>query len=112
MKMVVAIIKPFRLNYVHNALFSIGVSGMTVSEAKGHGHQRGHAEIYGDIEYVANFIPKLRIEVIVPDDTVHATVQAIMTGARTGQSGDGKIYVYTLDQFMKIRTGETGRAAL
>jgi len=112
MKVVTAIIKPFKLNDVHNALFAIGVSGMTVYEAKGHGHQKGHSEIYGAVEYVAYFIPKLCIEVIVAPDLVDSVVRAIMLSARTGQSGDGKIYVTSLDDIYKIRTGETGPAAL
>lgn len=112
MKVVTAIIKPFKLNDVHNALFAIGVSGMTVYEAKGHGHQKGHSEIYGAVEYVAYFIPKLCIEVIVTPELVTSVVRAIMLAARTGQSGDGKIYVTSLDDIYKIRTGETGAAAL
>ena len=112
MKLVVGIIKPFRLNAVHNALHSLGVPGVTVYEAKGHGHQKGHSDIYGAVEYVAEFIPKLRIEVVVPDDMVPFAIEAIMGGARTGQSGDGKIYVQSLEEFIKIRTGEIGKAAL
>lgn len=112
MKLVVGIIKPFRLNAVHNALYSLGVPGVTVYEAKGHGHQKGHSDIYGSVEYVAEFIPKLRIEVVVPDDMAQFAIQAIMGGARTGQSGDGKIYVQSLEEFIKIRTGEIGKSAL
>jgi nitrogen regulatory protein PII len=112
MKLVTAIIKPFKLNDVHNALHAVGVVGMTVTEAKGHGDQKGHSEIYGAVEYVAHFIPKLRIEVIVKPELASSVVRAIMIAARTGQRGDGKIYVASLDDVHKIRTGETGADAL
>ena len=112
MKLVVGIIKPFRLNAVHNALHSLGVPGVTVYEAKGHGHQKGHSDIYGSVEYVAEFIPKLCVQVVVPDEMAAYAVQAIMEGARTGQRGDGKIYVQKLEEVIKIRTGEEGKAAL
>jgi nitrogen regulatory protein P-II 2 len=112
MKVIVAIIKPFKLNDVHNALHSLRIPGLTVYEAKGHGHQRGHSEIFGAVEYVAHFVPKLRVEVIVPDELVSSTVRAILESARTGQSGDGKVYVHALDQLYRIRTGEKGKDAL
>ena len=112
MKVIVAIIKPFKLNDVHNALHSLGVPGLTVYEAKGHGHQRGHSEIYGAVEYVAHFVAKLRVEVIVGDDLVGSAVRAILLAARTGQSGDGKIYVLSVDQLLRIRTGEKDKDAL
>ncbi len=112
MKVVVAIIKPFKLNAVHNALHALGVPGLTVYEAKGHGHQRGHSEVFGAVEYVAHFIPKLRLEVIVPDELAAAATRAIMDAARTGQSGDGKIYVLSIDEVVKIRTGEKDKNAL
>jgi nitrogen regulatory protein P-II 2 len=112
MKVVRAIIKPFKLNDVHNALFAMGVSGMTVFEAIGHGHQKGHSEVVGDLEYVAHFIPKICIEVIVTAEMADSVVRAIMIAARTGQSGDGKVYVFSLDQLQKIRTGESGPGAL
>lgn len=112
MKIVVAIIKPFKLSDVHDALHSIGVSGLTVYEAKGHGHQKGHSEIYRSIEYVAHFLPKLRIEVIVSPEFVERVVEAILMAAQTGERGDGKIYVYSLDQVMRIRTGEKDRDAI
>jgi nitrogen regulatory protein PII len=112
MKVVTAIVKPFKLNDIHNALYAIGVSGMTIYEAKGHGHAKGHSQIFGSVEYVAHFVPKLRIEVIVADSLAPSVVKAIMEAARTGQGGDGKIYVTTLDEVYKIRTGETGSAAL
>ncbi len=112
MKVIVAIIKPFKLNDVHNALHSLGIPGLTVYEAKGHGHQRGHSEIYGSVEYVAHFIPKLRVEVIVPDELARPAMRAVMEAARTGQSGDGKIYVLSVEEVVKIRTGEKDKDAL
>jgi nitrogen regulatory protein PII len=112
MKVVVAIIKPFKLNDVHNALYALSVSGMTVYEAKGHGDAKGHAQIVGSVEYVGSFVPKLRVEVIVPDSLASAVVKAIMEAARTGQRGDGKIYVTSAEEVYKIRTGETGSGAL
>lgn len=112
MKVVVAIIKPFKLNDVHNALYALNVSGMTIYEAKGHGDAKGHAQILGSVEYVAHFVPKLRVDVIVPDNLASSVVKAIMEAARTGQRGDGKIYVTALDEVYKIRTGETGSSAL
>jgi len=112
MKVVVAIIKPFKLSNVHDALHDIGVAGLTVVEAKGHGHQKGHAEIYRSVEYVAHYLTKLRLEIIVPDDRVDQVVETIVATARTGQAGDGKVYVYTIDQLRRIRTGETNEKAL
>lgn len=112
MKVVTAIIKPFKLNDVQNALFAMGVSGITIVEAKGHGHAKGHSQILGSVEYVANFVPKLRLDVILTDDLAPSVVKAIMEAARTGQGGDGKIYVSTIDEAYRIRTGETGAAAL
>ncbi len=112
MKLVAAYIKPFKLNDVHNALHAIGVSGITVCEAKGHGHAKGHSEVLWDTEYVAHFISKLRIEVIVPDTLVSQTVKAIMESARTGHPGDGKIFTLSLDEAYKISTGSTGPDAL
>jgi nitrogen regulatory protein PII len=112
MKVVTAYIKPFKLNDVHNALHAIGVSGITVCEAKGHGHAKGHSEVLWDTEYVAHFVPKVRLEVIVSDSLVGATVKAIMGSARTGQAGDGKIFVTTLDEIYKISTGRAGADAI
>lgn len=112
MKVVTAIIKPFKLNDVQNALFALGVPGMTIAEAKGHGHTKGHSQIVGSVEYVAHFVPKLRLEVIIADNLAPSVVEAIMDAARTGQGGDGKIYVSAIDEVYKIRTGETGTAAL
>jgi nitrogen regulatory protein PII len=112
MKMVTAYIKPFKLNDVHNALHAIGVSGITVCEAKGHGHAKGHSEVLWDTEFVAHFISKIRLEVIIPDALLVSTLNAIMGSARTGQAGDGKIAVTTLDELFKISNGATGADAL
>jgi nitrogen regulatory protein P-II 1 len=112
MKLVVAIIKPFKLNSVQNALHAVGVSGLTISEARGHGHQKGHSDIYGSVEYVAEFIPKLRIEVITPDNLVSPIVRAIADAAKTGLRGDGKIMVLPLDDLVKIGSSEKGAKAL
>ncbi len=112
MKVVVAIIKPFKLTDVHDALHAIGVSGLTVYEAKGHGHQKGHSEIYRSVEYVAHYLSKLRVEVIVADERVDEIVATISAAARTGQTGDGKIFVLAVEKVMRIRTGEAGDAAL
>jgi nitrogen regulatory protein P-II 2 len=112
MKLIIAIIKPFKLDEVRQALTSLGVAGMTVSEVKGYGRQKGHTEIYRGAEYVVNFLPKLRLEIAVPADRVDRTIDAITAGARTGQIGDGKIFVVTLDHALRIRTGETDSDAL
>ncbi len=112
MKLVTAIIKPFRLDDVRNALGEVGVQGMTVSEVKGFGRQRGHTELYRGAEYVVDFLPKAKIEVAVPDDRVDEVIEAVVNSARTGKVGDGKIFVTTLEQAWRIRTGETGDSAL
>jgi nitrogen regulatory protein P-II 2 len=112
MKLVVAIIKPFKLDEVRQALTAIGVHGMTVTEVKGYGRQRGHTEIYRGAEYVVNFLPKLRIEVAVSSDIADKVVDIITSNARTGQIGDGKIFVTPLDHALRIRTGETDSDAL
>jgi len=112
MKLIIAIIKPFKLNDVREALTALGISGMTVTEVKGYGRQKGHTEIYRGAEYTVNFLPKIRIEVAVPSDMADRTVEAIETAARTGQIGDGKIFVATLDHAVRIRTGETDSDAL
>jgi nitrogen regulatory protein P-II 2 len=112
MKLVTAIIKPFRLDDVRNALSEVGVQGMTVSEVKGFGRQRGHTELYRGAEYVVDFLPKAKIEVAVADDRVDAIIEAIVDSARTGKVGDGKIFVTELEQVLRIRTGETGDSAL
>ncbi len=112
MKLVTAIIKPFRLDDVRNALSEVGIQGMTVSEVKGFGRQRGHTELYRGAEYVVDFLPKAKIEVAVPDDLVERSVEAIIEAAKTGKVGDGKIFVTELHQVWRIRTGETGDGAL
>ena len=112
MKLVTAIIKPFRLDDVRNALSEIGVQGMTVTEVKGFGRQRGHTELYRGAEYVVDFLPKAKIEVAVPDDFVERTVETIIDSAKTGKVGDGKIFITELAQVWRIRTGETGDGAL
>ena len=112
MKKVEAIIKPFKLDEVREALNRIGVSGMTVSEVKGYGRQKGHTEIYRGAEYVVNFLPKVRIEVAVASEQADRVIEALTTSARTGQIGDGKIFVCPLDHAVRIRTGETDTDAL
>ncbi len=112
MKLIIAIIKPFKLDEVRQALTGLGINGMTVTEVKGYGRQKGHTEIYRGAEYTVNFLPKLRVEVAVSSEQVDRTIEAITTGARTGQIGDGKIFVTTLDHTVRIRTGETDSDAL
>ncbi|MET0876573.1 MAG: P-II family nitrogen regulator [Tardiphaga sp.] len=112
MKLVVAIIKPFKLDEVREALTAIGVHGMTVTEVKGYGRQKGHTEMYRGAEYVVNFLPKLRLDIAISSDLVEKAVEVISTGARTGQIGDGKIFVTPLDHALRIRTGETDSDAL
>jgi nitrogen regulatory protein PII len=112
MKLVTAIVKPFRLDDVRNALGEVGIQGMTVSEVKGFGRQRGHTELYRGAEYVVDFLPKAKIEVAVSDDMVERVVEAIVEAAKTGKVGDGKIFVTNIEQVWRIRTGETGDSAL
>jgi len=112
MKLVTAIVKPFRLDDVRNALAEAGVQGMTVSEVKGFGRQRGHTELYRGAEYVVDFLPKAKVEIAVSDDMVERVVEAIVDAAKTGKVGDGKIFVTNLEQVRRIRTGETGDSAL
>ena len=112
MKKIEAIIKPFKLDEVKEALQEIGVQGMTVIEAKGYGRQKGHSETYRGAEYVVDFLPKLKIEVVTPDDLVPAVVEAITNAARTGKIGDGKIFVSEVLEAVRIRTGETGPSAI
>jgi len=112
MKLVVAIIKPFKLDEVRQALTAIGVSGMTVTEVKGYGRQKGHTEVYRGAEYVVNFLPKLRIEIAVASDLAEKAIDVITSSARTGQIGDGKIFVTPIDHALRIRTGETDSDAL
>ena len=112
MKLVVAIIKPFKLDEVRQGLTNIGVHGMTVTEVKGYGRQKGHTEIYRGAEYIVNFLPKLRIEIAVSSELADKAVKAITETARTGQIGDGKIFVTPIDHALRIRTGETDSDAL
>jgi nitrogen regulatory protein P-II 2 len=112
MKLVIAVIKPFKLDDVRDALVAVGVQGMTASEVTGYGRQRGHTEIYRGSEYAVNFLPKIRIEVAVPSERVEQVIDAIASAAKTGQIGDGKIFVTAIDQAVRIRTGETDVDAL
>ena len=112
MKLVTAIIKPFKLEEVREALSQLGVQGITVTEVKGFGRQKGHTELYRGAEYVVDFLPKVKIETAVADDIVERVVEAIEQSARTGKIGDGKIFVADLEQVIRIRTGETGSAAI
>jgi nitrogen regulatory protein P-II 2 len=112
MKLITAIIKPFKLEDVRDALTKLGVAGLTVSEVKGFGRQKGHTEIYRGAEYTVNFLPKIKIEVVVPDDRADRIVEAIATTAKTGQIGDGKIFVIEVEHALRIRTGETDSDAL
>ena len=112
MKLVVAIIKPFKLEEVKDALAEIGIEGMTVTEVKGFGRQKGHTEIYRGSEYTVDFLPKVKIEAAIADDMAERAIEAIEGSARTGKIGDGKIFVYDLEQVVRIRTGETGKDAL
>ena len=112
MKLVIAIIKPFKLDEVRDALLAVGVHGMTVTEVKGYGRQKGHTEIYRGSEYAVNFLPKIRVEVAVATNEVERVVEAIGSAAKTGQIGDGKVFVTSIDQAIRIRTGETNADAL
>jgi nitrogen regulatory protein P-II 2 len=112
MKMITAIIKPFKLDDVRQAVADIGVQGITVTEVKGFGRQRGHTELYRGAEYVVDFLPKARIELAVADEIAEQVIEAISNAARTGKIGDGKIFVTLLEQAIRIRTGETGSAAV
>jgi nitrogen regulatory protein P-II 2 len=112
MKLVTAIIKPFKLEDVRDTLTKLGVAGLTVSEVKGFGRQKGHTEIYRGAEYTVNFLPKVKIEIVVPDDRVDKIVEAIAAAAKTGQIGDGKIFVVDVEHALRIRTGETDTDAL
>ncbi len=112
MKKIEAIIKPFKLDEVKEALQAIGLQGMTVLEAKGFGRQKGHTELYRGAEYVVDFLPKLKLELVIADDQVEAALEAIQTAAKTGKIGDGKVFVSEVAQAIRIRTGETGEAAL
>ncbi|TCT20170.1 P-II family nitrogen regulator [Thiobaca trueperi] len=112
MKLVAAVIKPFKLDDVREALGDIGVSGITVTEVKGFGRQKGHTELYRGAEYVVDFLPKIKVEIAVDDELVEKVIEAISAAARTGKIGDGKIFVYELNHVTRIRTGETGPDAL
>ena len=112
MKMVSAVIKPFKLDDVREELSDIGVQGITVTEVKGFGRQKGHTELYRGAEYVVDFLPKVKIELAVPDDLLDRVIEAIAHAAKTGKIGDGKIFVYELEQAVRIRTGETDAQAL
>ena len=112
MKMITAIIKPFKLDEVREPLSDIGVQGITVTEVKGFGRQKGHTELYRGAEYVVDFLPKVKIEAAVPDELAERVIEAIENTARTGKIGDGKIFVTQLEQVVRIRTGETGSAAI
>lgn len=112
MKLVTAIIKPFKMDDVRSALSDIGVQGITVTEVKGFGRQRGHTELYRGAEYVVDFLPKLKLEIAVGDEQVDATIDAIIASANTGKIGDGKIFVSAMEQVIRIRTGETGEEAI
>jgi nitrogen regulatory protein P-II 1 len=112
MKKIEAIIKPFKLDEVRESLHEVGVTGMTVTEVKGFGRQKGHTELYRGAEYVVDFLPKLKLEIVVADDGVDAAIEAIVKAARTGKIGDGKIFVFPTEQVVRIRTGETGDSAI
>ncbi|MSU90494.1 P-II family nitrogen regulator [Rhodobacteraceae bacterium 2CG4] len=112
MKLIIAVIKPFKLEEVREALTGLGVQGLMVSEVKGYGRQAGHTEIYRGAEYVVNFVPKIKLELVVPDDLVAQTVDTLAGTARTGKIGDGKVFVLDVEQALRVRTGEAGDEAL
>ena len=112
MKQITAVIKPFKLDEVREALAAVGVNGLTVTEVKGFGRQKGHTELYRGAEYVVDFLPKVKVELVVSDDVVEHAVEAIVKAARTGKIGDGKIFVTPVEQVVRIRTGETGPDAI
>ena len=112
MKRLTAIIKPFKLDEVREALAEVGVTGLTVTEVKGFGRQKGHTELYRGAEYVVDFLPKVKVEVVVPESVLDAAVDAVIRAARTGRIGDGKIFVTAVEQVIRIRTGETGEQAV
>ncbi|MEM8625205.1 MAG: P-II family nitrogen regulator [Pseudomonadota bacterium] len=112
MKLIIAVIKPFKLEEVREALTGIGVQGLMVSEVKGYGRQSGHTEIYRGAEYVVNFVPKIKIEMVIPDDQIEKVVETISTTARTGKIGDGKIFVTNIEQAIRVRTDERDEDAL
>ena len=112
MKKIEAIIKPFKLDEVREALSEVGVTGLTVTEVKGFGRQKGHTELYRGAEYVVDFLPKIKIELVIADSAVEQAIEAIIKAARTGKIGDGKIFVFALEEVIRLRTGETGVDAL
>jgi len=112
MKRITAIIKPFKLDEVRESMAAVGITGLTVTEVKGFGRQKGHTELYRGAEYAVDFLPKVKVEVIVDDDAVQRTIEAIVSAARTGKIGDGKIFVSAVEQVIRIRTGETGADAV
>jgi nitrogen regulatory protein PII len=112
MKLIIAVIKPFKLEEVREALTAVGVQGLMVSEVKGYGRQSGHTEIYRGAEYVVNFVPKVRLEIVVPDSAAARVVESLAVTAKTGKIGDGKIFVLDVEQALRVRTGETGDEAL
>ena len=112
MKLVSAIIKPFKLDDVRERLSDIGITGITVTEVKGFGRQKGHTELYRGAEYVVDFLPKIKLEIAIDDDVLEQVIEAISEAAKTGKIGDGKIFVYNLEQVVRVRTGETGSEAL
>ena len=112
MKKIEAVVKPFKLDEVRESLSDIGVTGLTVTEVKGFGRQKGHTELYRGAEYVVDFLPKVKVEVILQDDLVERAIEAIVKAARTGKIGDGKIFVTAVEQVIRIRTGESGEAAI
>ena len=112
MKRITAIIKPFKLDEVREALAEVGITGLTVTECKGFGRQKGHTELYRGAEYVVDFLPKIKVEVIIPEATLEGAIDAICKAARTGRIGDGKIFVSAVEQVIRIRTGESGEAAI
>jgi len=112
MKLIIAIIKPFKIEEVKAALAAVGVEGMTIAEVKGFGRQKGHTEIYRGSEYTVDFLPKVKLEIAVPDDSVAKTIEAIVTSAKTGKIGDGKVFVLPIDEAIRIRTDERGESAV
>jgi nitrogen regulatory protein P-II 1 len=112
MKKIEAIIKPFKLDEVKEALQEIGLQGITVTEAKGFGRQKGHTELYRGAEYVVDFLPKVKVEIVLPDELVEKAIEAIQNAARTGRIGDGKIFIHSIEDAIRIRTGETGKNAI
>ena len=112
MKLIIAVIKPFKLEEVREALTAVGVQGLMVSEIKGYGRQAGHTEIYRGAEYVINYVPKVRLELVVADDVVDRVLEALATAARTGKIGDGKVFMLDVENALRVRTGEVGEAAL